>query len=75
MAKVQKTVSLEVRVTIEVDEDLIGTDEVDDPFQMADNVSYGLHQLNDSGDLFRGGDVKEYSVNVLEVKDTQFQYL
>jgi hypothetical protein len=74
MALVQKTITLEVVVTIEIDEDVIGTDGVDDPFDLAQTVCYGLDGLNSDGDLFHGGTVKEYSANVLDVSDTNNEY-
>jgi ABC-type lipopolysaccharide export system ATPase subunit len=74
MANVQKTITLEVIVTVEVDEDLIGTEGVDDVHQLAENVAYGIQYMDQEGELFRGGKVKEYIANVLDVEDTEFQY-
>lgn len=74
MAIVQKTIDLSVRITIEVEEDLIGTDGVDDLFNMADNVAIALEQLNDQSELFVGGVVKEFSAEVIGVEDTNYQY-
>lgn len=73
--KVQKTVKLSVWITVEVDEDLIGTDGVDDPFQVEENVSYAIQYMEDAKELFRGADVKEYSVALETVEDTNYQYL
>jgi len=69
MAIVQKTIILEVYVTVDVDEDLIGTEGVDDPYDVAHNVADGMQSLDDFGDLYKGGTVKEYSVNVLDVQN------
>ncbi len=74
MAIVQKTITLEVTITVEVDEDLIGTDGVDDPFDMAQAVAYGCQYMNEAGELFMGGKVMEYSADVVSVDDTQYEY-
>ena len=69
MNLVKKTIELSVTVAVEVDEDLIGTDGVDDPFDMADNICFALEELDKSGDLFRGGKVIEYSAYVLGIQE------
>ncbi len=74
MAIVQKTITLEVTITVEVDEDLIGTDGVDDPFDMAQAVAYGCQYMYEAGELFMGGKVMDYSAEVVSVDDTQYEY-
>jgi hypothetical protein len=74
MAIVQKTIQLEVFVTVEVDEDAIGTDGVDDPSDLASTVCYGMQHMDEAGELFYGGTVKEYSASVISVEDTNHEY-
>lgn len=74
MAMVQKTITIEVTITVEVDEDRIGTEGVDDPYDMASSVAFGCQHMDEAGELFVGGDVMEYSASVLSVDDTQYKY-
>lgn len=69
MALVQKTIELKVSITVEVEEDLIGTDKVDDPFQLASTVAWALDYFNVSGELFTGGRVTRFSADVIGVED------
>lgn len=74
MTMVQKTIILEVNITVEVDEDLIGTDDVDNPFEVANAVAHGCQAMDEAGELFMGGTVMEYSANVVSVDDTRYEY-
>ncbi len=70
---VQKTISLNVMVTVEYDDEIASNCSVPD---IRDNVSAYIQQAQDDGELFYGetSAVKEYSVEITSIQPTAYEY-